>query len=50
MLALDIVINVWALVLGLRAYNSHQISLYKNFSLLYGVCIISRIILAYLNT
>jgi hypothetical protein len=47
---LDITLNTVAVFFGLRACRLHQVSSYKNFSVVYGVCIISRVILAYVNT
>ena len=49
-LMVDLLLNGCAVWLGVKAYNTHQIKAYKNFSLIYVICILSRILLAYLNT
>mmetsp|Transcript_6809 Transcript_6809/g.5065 ORF Transcript_6809/g.5065 Transcript_6809/m.5065 type:complete len:179 (-) Transcript_6809:42-578(-) len=46
----DFVINSVAFALALKAYAHHQIKFYKYFSLLYAACIISRVMLSYLNS
>lgn len=49
-LLLDLVVNVLAIYLAIKAYHMHSIKMFKNYSTVYAVCIVSRIILAYLNT
>jgi hypothetical protein len=49
-LLLDLVVNVIAIYLALKAYHMHSIKMFKSYSTVYAVCIVSRIILAYLNT
>ncbi len=49
-LVFDICVNIIAMVLAVRAYATHQINAYKTFSVVYAISIVSRIILAYLNT
>mmetsp|Transcript_2433 Transcript_2433/g.2384 ORF Transcript_2433/g.2384 Transcript_2433/m.2384 type:complete len:91 (-) Transcript_2433:58-330(-) len=49
-IAFDFALNTVAMGIALKAYAHHQIRYYKYFSLLYAGCIISRVMLSYLNS
>eukprot|EP00347_Sterkiella_histriomuscorum_P003823 403362803 len=46
----DFVLNMLNVIAGLKAYNSHQIKGYKTFSTIQGICILSRVLLANINS
>ena len=48
-LMIDIFLNSCAVMLGLWALSRHQVKAYKNFTTIYGLCILTRVILAYVN-
>lgn len=48
-LMIDIFLNSCAVMLGLWALSRNQVKAYKNFTTIYGLCILTRVILAYVN-
>ncbi len=45
----DIFLNSCGVMFGLWALARHQVKAYKNFTTIYGLCIFTRVILAYVN-